>query len=54
MMRGNFGLVRGKRDNWQRLPFRIEQEQRSEGKYGNDKGYGRIAYRGKDEAKNLP
>jgi hypothetical protein len=32
----------------------IEQKQRSEGNYGNDKGYGRIAYRREDEAKNLP
>jgi hypothetical protein len=32
----------------------IEPEQRLKGKYGNDEGYGRIAYRREDEAKNLP
>jgi hypothetical protein len=49
-MRGVAGLVRGKGS----LSLRIEQEQRSKGEYGNDKGYGRIAYRWEDEAKNLP
>ena len=36
------------------LSLRIEREQRSEGKYGNDKGYGRIADCREDEAEDLP
>jgi hypothetical protein len=32
----------------------VEQEQRSEGNYGNDKGYGRVAHRREDEAEDLP